>query len=469
MTVRICDMQTQGALHIEDRLKEKYGELSFGDLVLEKFRVGLPFSAVMKEIMTSDVIGINSNFTHSRRIVVDFIRYCKEQNPEAVVVLGGTDATVEPDYHIEAGADIVVKGEGELCFAELLDCIGNGIGYQDVPNIAFRSSAGEIIHTTKSFLSKSGAYDVNHMPPPNLDIVDLERYADTGEGKPPYGIEGPFISVETSRGCAQACSFCATPATKGRFRYMQYEKIKRHFEYFKSKGIRTLLFQEDNLLSRIHRSASGKQAFPEGREELFDMFNLAREMGFSWEFTNGIELGQFEYQGAVDCELIDVMFDSEFVGGHLVGCYRATLPLESLTDESSKLFRKLRPLGIIKEVIGHIVNTGVHSLSFNVIIGRPEDDEQALSLTYLRSLEIRSLCKSFNDDVQVYFNIYILSLLPGTVDFKRYKHNLEFDLTRDPEVITFYLGSLRTQYFSPLEITQASRCNGKNAQQRCAD
>ncbi|WP_454869164.1 B12-binding domain-containing radical SAM protein [Pseudomonas farris] len=453
--VRICDMQTQGALRVEDRLKEKYGELCFGDLVLEKYRVGLPFNAVIKEIQESDVIGINSNFTHSRRIVVDFIQYCKKQNPDAVIVLGGTDATVEPDYHVAVGADVVVKGEGELCFADLLECVDKGKGYNAVPNIAYRAMDGEIVHTVKSFLTKTGAYDVNDMPPPNLDIVDLECYSDTGEGKPPYGIEGPFISVETSRGCAQACSFCATPTTKGRFRFMLLEKIRRHFDYFKSKGIRTLLFQEDNLLSRIHRSTSGKQVFSTGRDELFDMFNLARDMGFSWEFTNGIELGQFEYQGVVDRELIRVMFDSEFVNGELVGCYRATLPLENLTDDCSKLFRKLKPLGVIKDVIEEIVNTGIHSLSFNVIIGRPEDDEQSLSLTYLRSLQIRTLCKAFNPQVQVYFNIYILSLLPGTVDFRRYKQNLEFDLTQDPEVITFYLGSLKTQFFSPLEITQA--------------
>jgi hypothetical protein len=453
--VRICDMQTQSVVRVEDRHKEKYGELSLGNITLEKYRIGLPFDAVTEEIIMSDVIGINSNFTHSRRIVADFIRFCKEQNPRAVIVLGGTDATVAPDYHLNCGADVVVKGEGELCFADLLECIDKGLDFIDVPNIAYRSKHGDIQHTIKSFLSKSGSYDVNEMPPPDLDIVDLSSYSDTGEGKPPYDIRGPFISVETSRGCAQACSFCATPSTKGRFRFMQLEKIRIHFEYFKSRGIRTLLFQEDNLLSRIHRSSSGKSAFEDGREELINMFNLARDMGFCWEFTNGIELGQFEHNGVVDHELIKLMFDSKFVDGHLVGCYRATLPLENLTDDCSKLFRKLKPLGVIKDVLESIVMTGVNSLSFNVIIGRPEDDEYNLCLTFIRSIEIRDICKAFNHSVQVYFNIYVLSLLPGTVDFKRYHNLLAYNLDKDPEVITFYLGSLNTNFFTPLEITQA--------------
>ncbi|WP_439853852.1 B12-binding domain-containing radical SAM protein [Pseudomonas yamanorum] len=453
--LKICDMQTQGAIKYEDRCKVKYGELQLGHVTLEKYRIGLPFEAVVPEIAGSDVIGINSNFTHSRKIVADFIQFCCEQNPRSIIVLGGTDATVAPEFHLHCGAHVVVKGEGELCFTDLLECIEKGWSFDDIPNIAFRTQDGDIQHTVKTFLSRSGAFDVNDMLPPDLELVDLESYSDTGEGKPPFGIQGPFISVETSRGCAQACSFCATPSTKGRFRFMQLEKIRKHFEYFRSKGIRTLLLQEDNLLSRIHRHSSGKSAFDDGRAELFDMFNLARSMGFCWEFTNGIELGQFEHQGVVDHELIRVMFDSEFVEGELVGCYRATLPLENLTDESSKLFRKLKPLGVIKDVLEGIVKTGVHSLSFNIIIGRPEDDEHNLCLTYLRSEEIRDVCKNFNPTVQIYFNVYILSLLPGTVDFKRHHNRLAYDLDVDPEVITFYLGSLNTNYFSPLEITQA--------------
>lgn len=453
--LKICDMQTQGASRYEDRCKVKYGELKLGDIILEKYRIGQPFEAVVSKVVSSDVIGINSNFTHSRSIVADFIRFCTVQNPRAVIVLGGTDATVAPEFHLNCGAHVVVKGEGELCFADLLECVEKNWSFDNVRNIAFRAEDGTIHHTTKTFLSRSGAYDVNGMLPPDLELVDLESYSDTGEGKPPFGIQGPFISVETSRGCAQACSFCATPSTKGRFRFMQLEKIRQHFEYFKSKGVRTLLLQEDNLLSRIHRHSSGHSAFSDGRDELFDMFNLARDMGFCWEFTNGIELGQFEHEGVVDHELIRAMFDSTVVNGDLVGCYRATLPLENLTDESSKLFRKLKPLGVIKNVLESIVNTGVHSLSFNVIIGRPEDDEHNLCLTYLRSEEIRNVCKAFNSKVQIYFNVYILSLLPGTVDFKRHHHRLVYDLNVDPEVITFYLGSLNTDYFSPLEITQA--------------
>ena len=447
-SVSIVDMQTTKSG------MTKYGELDLDGLMLEKYRVGMPFEGANDSLDASDIVGINSNFTHSRRIASDFALHAKSRNPRAIVVVGGTEATADPVYYLKNGADVVVKGEGELCFPWLIKSIAYGEGLESVPNISY-VSGGQIHHNLDTFLNRSSSLNVDAMPPPNLDLVDLTRYDDTGEGSPPYGLSGPFISVETSRGCAQSCSFCATPFAKGRYRFMSLRTIGEHFKYFQSKGVGTLLFQEDNVLSRVHHRNDGAPLFAEGRQELLDMFALARDMGFSWEFTNGLELGRYESNGRIDRELIDTMFWHGFDGGTLRGCYRATLPLENLTDESSRLFRKLKPLGIMKEIIKAIVETGVHSLSFNLIIGRPEDSERELLLSYERCLAIRELCMRTNSNVRVYFNIYVLSLLPGTVDYRKYKDLLAYDLEKDPEVITFYLGSLRTKYFSPLEITQA--------------
>jgi len=293
------------------------------------------------------------------------------------------------------------------------------------------------------------------MPPPDLDAVDLRTCTDTGEGRPPFGLTGPFISVETSRGCAQACTFCATPSTKGRFRFMKLEQIQEHFVYFQSRGVNTLLFQEDNVLSRIHRKPNGEYAFPEGREELLGMFQMAREMGFTWEFTNGLEFGQYIHAGEIDYELIAAMFWHEITDSGARGCYRATIPLENLTDEGSRLFRKLKPLGESKAVIKALAETGVNTLTFNLILGRPQDEEETLRLSYLRCLEVQDLVATVDSRVNTYFNVYNLSLFPGTIDYRKLQHTLGFELDRDPEVITFYLACLNTEHFTPLEMTQA--------------
>jgi len=446
VAVRIVDMQTLR------REATPYGEIDYEGLVLEKHRVGAPFEAVDDEIRDSDVVGINANFTHSRLIAAQFARHARSRNPKCLVVVGGTDASGDPEYFLRNGADVVVKGEGELVFRELLQGLRRGRDLAAIPNIVY-NDGGTFVHNPDTFLRQR--LDVDRLPPPDLDGVDLATYTDTGEGRPPFDLHGPFISVETSRGCAQACTFCATPFTKGRYRFMSLPRIAEHFAYYWSRGIRTLLFQEDNLLSRIHRRPNGEYVHPEGREELLAMFRLARDMGFSWEFTNGLEFGQYEHQGRIDHELVDAMFWHQVEGTSIRGCYRATIPLENLTDDSSRLFRKLKPLDCAKEVILALAGTGVHSLTFNLIIGRPEDDEEILRLSHHRCLEVREAVESAGRGTTAYFNVYNLSLLPGTVDYRHHRGMLAFDLERDPEVITFYLGCLRTRHFSPLEITQA--------------
>jgi hypothetical protein len=149
------------------------------------------------------------------------------------------------------------------------------------------------------------------------------------------------------------------------------------------------------------------------------------------------------------------MFWHEVSDSGARGCYRATIPLENLTDDSSHLFRKLKPLGESSAVIKALAATGVHTLTFNLILGRPQDDEGVLRLSYLRCLEVKDLVAAVDSRVSTYFNVYNLSLFPGTIDYRKLRHMLAFDLSRDPEVITFYLACLNTEHFTPLEMTQA--------------
>ncbi len=410
----------------------------------------MPFAEADQLLKNSDVIGINANFTHSRRIIAEFLDHLSESGPERALVVGGTDATADPEFFLRHGARIVVRGEGELVMRDLLRCIELGKDPVEVPNVSYVTQDG-FKHNPTKFLREQ--FDVNELPPHALDLVRLDSYIDTGEGFPPPGVTPPYISIETSRGCAQACSFCATPQTKGRFRYMSTEVARRHLEYYKSQGVRTLLFQEDNLLSRVHVDHRAESNV--ARKNLIELFSIARDLGFAWEFTNGIEYGQFESEGRIDYELIESMFwrSENATGGS--GCYRATLPLENVLDDGPMLFRKIKPASIGWPVIEAIADCNVGMLTFNVIVGRPADTLRSLRTTYDRCQSLRELVLRRSPTVGVYFNVYLLSLLPGTVDFRHFRNLLAYDLESDPEVITFYLGCMNTDHFSAEELTRA--------------
>lgn len=441
--VEILDMQAT-------RDVTSYGTLPMGGVALEKCRVGMSFEDADELLADSDVVGLNANFTHSRRITGDLLGYLRRSHPDRALLVGGTDATADPGFYLRSGADVVVRGEGELVARDVIRCLESDAPLTDIPNVSVRRNGGLEHHPTR-FLRDP--LDVDSLPPHALDLVDLDSYSDTGEGLPPAGIEPPFISVETSRGCAQACSFCATPRTKGRFRFMSTEVMEHHLTHYRDAGVRTLLFQEDNLLSRVHQDRrAGSSA---GRENLLELFRLARELGFAWEFTNGLEFGQLEHDGRIDTEIIEAMFWRGTDDGQRTGCYRATIPLENVLDLGPQLFRKLKEASKSWPVIDALAATGVDALSFNVIVGRPDDDLESLRTTYLRCEALRELVKGRSPSTSVYFNVYLLSLLPGTLDHRRFNHQLAYDLDKDPEVVTFYLGSMVTPNFTPEAITRA--------------
>src|SRR6266446_2651458 len=96
--VRISDLQTRQPTRVW------YGELDLGEgVVLDKYRVGAEFAEADDEIRNSGVVGINSNFTHSRRIVADFIAHARRVNGKALIVVGGTDATADSSFYLHAG------------------------------------------------------------------------------------------------------------------------------------------------------------------------------------------------------------------------------------------------------------------------------------------------------------------------------------------------------------------------------
>jgi radical SAM superfamily enzyme YgiQ (UPF0313 family) len=458
--IEIVDMQD------DKKNRHDYGILNYKKIQLIKYRVGASFESVISKIQEADIIAVSINYTHSRLIVSDFIEFAKGINPKSLVIVGGTEASAEPLYYLKKGANVVVKGEGEKIFDEIVYSYHKNYDLRNVPGIFCRYDE-QFIDNTK-LLSVSLNYSIHELSPQNLEFVNYSLYTDTGEGNPPQGIHPPFISFETSRGCTEACSFCATPFMKGRYRFMEVSQVINHLEYYWDKGIRTLLFQEDNILSRIFRSpATSKYIYPEGRNDLIKIFNVVREMGFSWEFSNGLQFGLFEKDESIDEELINVMFwNTCDANGNISGCYRATIPLENLADENFRKFRKLKKYNIQKQIIQTIAQQNVSILNFNLIIGRPEDDINIVKLSYDRCCEVKELVRTKGNTLP-FFNVYNLSLLPGTVDYRKYKNLLAFDLEKDPEVITFYLGSLNTSFFDAFDITavrgsMAQKLNGEN-------
>jgi anaerobic magnesium-protoporphyrin IX monomethyl ester cyclase len=142
----------------------------------------------------------------------------------AWVVVSGHDAADAPQVYLDAGADYVVVGEGELTLAELFGRLpvrpepaaataagtaaraGTGARAEarvdDVPGLVFRQR-GMLRRTGPRALLK----DLDSLPPAAWDLVDIERYRAFWRRRHGYF----SLNLVTTRGCPYLCNWCAKP------------------------------------------------------------------------------------------------------------------------------------------------------------------------------------------------------------------------------------------------------------------
>ncbi len=457
--IDIIDMKTMAP-----EREEKYGEVAYGDRSIEKYRLGAPFVDVKGQINDANIIGLTCNFTQEARVVSDFIAFAKQENPNAYVIVGGSDAMARPEYFLTNGADAVVLGEGEKIGHRLIAAWAGELKFEEVSGIAYMENGNINLNPRRA----SDVPQPSDFVFPTFYPLLLKEYNESSEGVTPEWAwkEGYMMSIETSRGCTNACSFCTTPMLRGRYRAMPLEQEIELLKHYKKYGVKTLLEWEDNRLARLNS--------PGGREDVITAFRARREMGFLWEFSNGLEIGKFvKNDGSIDKELIQTLYYNNYP----VGCFRAFVPLESVRhDGEEPLYKKLKPWDLEKEILREIVRTGVPVLTIGLIIGIPSETKESLELTYTRCEEIKQLVEEENKQkkdtgkakTSVVFTLFLDMLLPGSLDYARFNSRLKYSIEEHPELMNFYTSNVKGDVFSPEEMTKireemARKLNGEEA------
>jgi len=140
------------------------------------------------------------------------------------VIAGGPDPSIYDDKYLEDGADVVVRGEGEVAILALLEAFSVRPG-EDTP-AAHPGDAALLEIPGVSIIDRDvehrraedrrASRTMDELPTPAYDLVDIPRYVD--EWRRVHGYAS--IQFMTSRGCPFSCSWCARPIF-GR-KYRQY-------------------------------------------------------------------------------------------------------------------------------------------------------------------------------------------------------------------------------------------------------
>lgn len=142
----------------------------------------------------------------------------RKKNPGVKLVWGGVHATILPEETVNNElVDVVVKGEGELVFKNLIDAIVNNQALKNVKGICFRDENGEIVNNSDDDLIEMDT--IPFLPYEKLKNIDK------------YGFKSQF-PYQISRGCPGRCTFCFNNQKKGikPWRSASPEKILKDIE-----------------------------------------------------------------------------------------------------------------------------------------------------------------------------------------------------------------------------------------------
>ena len=244
------------------------------------------------EAFNPDLVGISVLVSASINNCNEIAKIVKEVKKDATVVFGGRHVTALPEDTLSfKDVDIVVRGEGELTFREL---IIKGVG-GNIKGISYKIN-GKIIHNPDRELMRS----LDNLRYPARNQIKKNKYKLLG-----MRIE----TIQTSRGCPYRCRFCTTPiSNEGTWRPIPVDKIMTDLKRIsQNRKITDIIIVDDNFAVNTRRIEELCSKIIEGKKkgELNDfkfyaqirvdtilkapeMVKKMREAGF-WSVLIGVE------------------------------------------------------------------------------------------------------------------------------------------------------------------------------------
>jgi anaerobic magnesium-protoporphyrin IX monomethyl ester cyclase len=185
-----------GILYICSHLREK----GFNVEVFDTTFSTTPDLVHHLQVERPSVLGIYANLM-TRKKVIEILSVARAAGWKTVV--GGPEPGAYVGEYLEAGADVVVMGEGEETMEELLPAMKTGSlgALQNVKGIAYREEGGRVRRTGE----RAQIADIDAQLWPARESVDIGRYLQTwrdAHGK-------SSLSFITARGCAYRCRWCS--------------------------------------------------------------------------------------------------------------------------------------------------------------------------------------------------------------------------------------------------------------------
>jgi radical SAM superfamily enzyme YgiQ (UPF0313 family) len=220
---------------------DPHHRVAVADLVLVQNRV-VEIVTDLARRLSPEVVGL-SVMTFQRRSAHRLIALLRRLLPRATIVVGGYDPSLAPDAYADArcGADVIVRGEGETTFCELLRAIEHGDEFGRIPGLSWRDG-DQFVHNSDRPVSHLRRGELRL---PNRGARVLNDYTLLGR---------PVDVIETSRGCTFDCSFCSIVEMRGRnFHRFAFDRVLDDIRDARAHGARAIFLVDDNITLDVRR------------------------------------------------------------------------------------------------------------------------------------------------------------------------------------------------------------------------
>jgi Fe-S oxidoreductase len=307
----------------------------FPDVLLREFSINDHLDRIAGEIYEAkaDVIGFSCYIWNSKEIMT-LVRRLRPVCPKVRIVIGGPEVSFEAEELLleHPEVDVLVVGEGEKAFLDLLRTWQNGGELARVQGIAWQENGKVVVNP-----ACQSAPDLNGLPLPYTKKEDFT---------------GRLVYVETTRGCPFNCQYCLSSTFQG-VRFLQPERFRQMFRLLLENGARTIKFVD--------------RTFNTHKRHAFRILDIVQEE--SARLPNPQEV-------RVHCEMAGDLLDEEwmaYLGNYPQGLIQLEIGVQSTHQPTLEIVSRRQNFEDWKNYIPAMKSLAI-PLHLDLIVGLPEEN-----------------------------------------------------------------------------------------------